>query len=86
MPCLRRKAQRPVCRVGHGTGRRGRQALHAAHTDAHRRPSDALTFQGRFAELMSPHAPPADQQALARQLLDAMGLTAAVLGGTPFNN
>jgi hypothetical protein len=35
---------------------------------------------------MSPHAPPADQQALARQLLDAMGLTAAVLGGTPFNN
>lgn len=44
------------------------------------------SFQGRFAELMPPHAVPADQQALARGLLDAMGLTKAVLSGTPFNN
>ncbi len=44
------------------------------------------SFQGRFAELMPPHAAPAEQQALARRLLDAMGLTAAVLGGMPFKN
>ena len=44
------------------------------------------SFEGRFAELMPPHVAPADQQALARRLLDAMGLTAAVLSGTPFNN
>lgn len=44
------------------------------------------SFQGRFAQLMPPHPAPADQQALARRLLDAMGLTAAVLSGTPFNN
>ncbi|OQC66792.1 MAG: hypothetical protein BWX48_01305 [Verrucomicrobia bacterium ADurb.Bin006] len=30
MPCLRRKAQRPVCRVGYGTGRRGRLAPRGA--------------------------------------------------------
>jgi len=35
---------------------------------------------------MPPHAAPADQQALARRLLDAMGLTEAVLSGTPVNN
>jgi hypothetical protein len=44
------------------------------------------SFQGRFAELMPPDATPADQQALARRLLDMMGLTEAVLTGTPFNN
>lgn len=44
------------------------------------------SFQGRFAQLMPPRAAPADQQALARRLLDAMGLTVAVLSGSPFNN
>jgi len=44
------------------------------------------SFAGRFAELMPPHPTSADQRALARQLLDAMGLTEAVLSGTPFNN
>jgi len=44
------------------------------------------SFQGRFAQLMPPRAAPADQQALARRLLDAMGLTEAVLSGSPFNN
>jgi len=44
------------------------------------------SFQGRFAQLMPPGAAPADQQALARRLLDAMGLTEAVLSGSPVNN
>ncbi|HPW80896.1 MAG TPA: hypothetical protein PLP12_09270 [Verrucomicrobiota bacterium] len=30
--CLRCKAQRPVCRVGHGTGRRGKQAPRGAYS------------------------------------------------------
>jgi len=30
VPCLHHKARRPVCRVGHGTGRRGRQAPRGA--------------------------------------------------------
>ena len=44
------------------------------------------SFAGRFAQLMPPHAATAYQRTLARQLLDAMGLTEAVLGGTPVNN
>jgi len=44
------------------------------------------SFEGRFAELMPPRPALADQQALARRLLDVMGLTQAVLRGTPFNN
>lgn len=44
------------------------------------------SFAGRFAELMPPRPASGDQRALARQLLDAMGLTGAVLSGTPFNN
>jgi len=35
---------------------------------------------------MPPHPASAEQRALARRLLDAMGLTEGVLSGTPFNN
>lgn len=44
------------------------------------------SFAGRFAELMPARPATIDQRALARQLLDAMGLTEAVLSGTPVNN
>lgn len=44
------------------------------------------SFQGRFAELMPPGGAPVDKQALARRLLDAMGLTEGVLSGSPVNN
>ena len=44
------------------------------------------SFQGRFAQLMPSQVAPADQRALARRLLDAICLTAAVLGETAFNN
>ena len=42
--------------------------------------------RGRFAELMPPHSAPANQQALARRLLDALGLTEAVLRGGSVSN
>lgn len=44
------------------------------------------SFAGRFAELMPSHPATMVQRALARQLLDAMDLTAAVLSEKPFNN
>jgi hypothetical protein len=44
------------------------------------------SFQGRFAQLMPPEPVAADKRALARGLLDTMGLTEAVLRGTRPNN
>jgi hypothetical protein len=44
------------------------------------------SFQGRFAQLMPPRPPSAEDRALARRVLDAMGLTVAALGGTTSNN